>query len=89
MPKFLIRVERTYTARHYLVYAVEADSQEHANNIIDEALEVDSLDPSDESYDDTEEDSGYDEASTWCRIDPEASETWSPLNAVKFIGLDE
>lgn len=80
MSKFLVRVERTYTARHYLVYRVEAEDQEAADAIVDDALESGELDPTEEPYDDTNEDSGYDDVSAWCRVAGEQS----PLNAVDF-----
>lgn len=82
MPKFYVQVERVYTARHSLVYAVDADSLADARELVEGRLKDGSVDPTDDDYDDTQDIGGYDDAGSWHVADTPLQP--SGLNAVAF-----
>lgn len=74
MPKFIVHVERKYTARHVAEVIVEAENAEEAEALVEAQLESGECDPSaDGDYTDTNTDDGYDDAGTW-EVDPDHTE---------------
>lgn len=65
MPKFVIQVERTYTARHIGSVEVVADTLDDALEKAEAGLEADELDPTDRFYSNTHDSEGYDSAGSW------------------------
>jgi hypothetical protein len=64
MPKFKVHVVREYTAHHTHVREVEAENKEAAMLQVEDDLDNDVFDPTDEYTDSSQED-GYDRAYGW------------------------
>lgn len=88
MPKFIIQVERTYTARHIGSLEIEAADLEEAKALAAKGLEADEddyLDPTERHYESTEYRNGYDDAEPWEVSDDGHHE--QPADAPSWAGL--
>ncbi len=76
MPKFMVPIERTYTARHVHYEEIEAADEAAAIAAVQAGLDSGEIDPSGSgTYSDTQESEGYDDADAWEIDEDHISET--------------